>query len=105
MHRPSNAATRRRNALRVVLAVGAGFGFTTAVTGLFAAGLPLAFGMDRAEAALLCSMLGFLLYLGVLLWAFTEPRLARVGAVLGGGGIAAFLLARGLGPAAALAGG
>ncbi len=105
MHQPSIAAARCRIALRVLLAVCAGFGFSTAVSGLFAVGLPLAFGMARAEAALLCAMSGFILYLGVLLWAFAEPRLTRVAVVLAGGGFAALVLARALAPAAVLAGG
>lgn len=93
-----------RVAPRVVLAVFAGFGFTTAVSGLGAVGLPLAFGMARSEAALLCSMLGFVLYLIVLLWAFAEPRLMRVALVLVGGGGAAWLLARALAPLAVQSG-
>ncbi len=104
----ATVATQRRIlpvVLRTVLAVLAGFGFSTAVSGLGAVGLPLAFGMARSEAALLCSMLGFILYLAVLLWAFAEPRLMRVALVLVGGGAAAWWLARALAPVASAAGG
>lgn len=86
---------------RIVLAVVAGFGFVTALAGLGAVVLPLVFGMARSEAALLCSMLAFVVYLVVLLWSFAEPRPSRIGLVLVGGALAAFTLARALAPTGA----
>ncbi len=41
--------------------------------------------MSRSDAVVLAAMLGFLLYLGLLLWAFAERRLSRLAIVLGGG--------------------
>lgn len=90
--------------LRSVLAVAGGFAFTTALAGLGAAGLARTLPLAASDAALLACMLGFIVYLLVLLWAFAEPRLGRVGLVLAGGGTAAYLLARTLAPASSLGG-
>lgn len=44
-------------------------------------------GIDRSETVVLMAMLGFILYLLVLLWGFAERRLPRLLAVtLGGAG-------------------
>ena len=40
-------------------------------------------GMERSEAATLGSMLGFVVYLGVMIWSFAEPALIRVALWLG----------------------
>lgn len=85
-------------ALRVIAAVAGGFGFTTAIVGLAAVVLPLVFGMARGEAVLLSTMLGFLLYLTVLLWAFAEQQAWRVWTVFLVGGAGAFGLSRWLAP-------
>lgn len=53
-------------------------------------GLLSLFGMSRPDAVVLSAMLGFVLYLGLLLWAFAERSLARLW-----GGVAAGLLACG----------
>lgn len=42
--------------------------------------------MDRAPAVLLASLLGFVLYTGMVLWAFHEQRLRRVSAMRLGAG-------------------
>lgn len=84
--------------LRVVGAIGGGFAFTTAAVALAAVVLPLAFGMARGEAVLLSTMLGFVLYLVLLLWAFAERRLWLVWGVFSGGGLAVFWLAQRLAP-------
>lgn len=39
--------------------------------------------LSRSESVVLAAMLGFVLYLMVLLWAFAERRLWRVALVLG----------------------
>src|SRR5918998_20086 len=53
---------------------GGGYALAAGLVALLAAGLPWT-GMARAEAAVLAGMLGILLYLGLLLWAFAERRL------------------------------
>ncbi|MEY4544228.1 MAG: hypothetical protein RL685_423 [Pseudomonadota bacterium] len=78
---------------RSVAAVLGGYAFSAACVALFAVGLPLS-GMARSEAVLLASMLGFLLYLGAILWAFSERRLDRVWLVLAGGAVVAYGLMR-----------
>lgn len=70
--------------LRVIGAVLGGYVFSAALVALLAAGLPLA-GLPRSEAVVSAAMLGFVLYLLVLLWAFSVRSLARLWAVLAGG--------------------
>jgi hypothetical protein len=84
--------------LHVIGAVGGGFACTTALVALAAVALPLITGMARSEAALLSAMLGFIVYLVLLLWAFAERRLWLVWAVFLGGGAAAFWIAQRLAP-------
>ena len=50
----------------------------------------------RSEAVVLAAMLGFVVYLVVLLWAFAERSLARLAAVVLAGAAAAHGLAYGL---------
>ncbi|MCP1999794.1 hypothetical protein [Nitrobacter winogradskyi] len=52
--------------------------------------------MPRSEAVVLASMLGFIIYLVLLLWSFAERRLWRLGYVL------AFLAGSGFGFASLL---
>lgn len=83
---------------RVAAAILGGFALTTALAALSAVALPLAFGMQRSEAALLSAMLGFIVYLVLLLWAFSAPSLTRVWTVMAVGAAAAFTLAKVLAP-------
>lgn len=69
---------------RIVLAVAGGYGLTVAVTMVLAR--LLSGVVERMDAVVTAALLAFLVYLLVLLWAFAEPRLARLWAVLGGGG-------------------
>ncbi len=73
-------------------AVLGGYAFSAALVALLALALPLAVGMPRSEAVLLASMLGFLIYLALLIWAFAERRLWRVWVRLGAGTTTALLL-------------
>lgn len=66
-----------RTTLGALFALIAGYALSAAVSTGLALALPRALGMSRAEAVVLSSMLGFLLYLALLLWAFTTPTLAR----------------------------
>ncbi|MEM1096270.1 MAG: iron uptake protein [Bacteroidota bacterium] len=68
---------------RVLLAVVGGYLLTEAVVSLLAAMLA-AVGMVRSEAVVLSMMLGFVIYLLLLLWAFAERRLLRLWIVFGG---------------------
>lgn len=67
--------------LRISGAVLGGYAFSAALVAL-AAFVLMFIGMARSEAVVLASMLGFVLYLGVLLWAFSVRSLARLWAVL-----------------------
>lgn len=88
MHIAGSASSRYIGVLlRAGLAIGGGFAFTTAIAGLLAVGLPLAFGMARGDAMLASAMAGFLIYLGAIVWAYTMPPLRRVAAVFLGGGV------------------
>ncbi|MEO5660602.1 MAG: iron uptake protein [Polaromonas sp.] len=71
-------------ALRVSGAVLGGYVFSASLVALLAAALPYA-GMARSEAAASAAMLGFALYLLVLLWAFSVRSLARLWAAVAGG--------------------
>jgi hypothetical protein len=63
--------------LRVFAAVFGGYWLSAAAVAW--GGRALAFvGMDRAEAVVLAAMLGFVVYLLVLLWAFAVQRLRWV---------------------------
>ncbi|MCK2096028.1 hypothetical protein [Thauera aromatica] len=80
----TTVAARRHGAIavRVLTAVGGGYACSAAAVAVLAALLALA-GIPRGQAAVAAALGGFPLYLGVLLWSFTAPRLARVGIVLG----------------------
>ena len=76
------------NAVRLALVAVGGYWVAAAVASAAAAALSLL--LDRSEAVVLMAMLAFLVYLALLIWAFAEPRLARLWWVLGVGGSAAF---------------
>ncbi len=79
---PSPAAWRV--ALRVAGGLGGGYAFTAALVSLLSAALTLA-GQARSEAVVLAAMLGFVVYLLVLLWAFSMRSLLRLWTALAGG--------------------
>ncbi|MDO8372947.1 MAG: PepSY domain-containing protein, partial [Polaromonas sp.] len=64
-----------RIVLRLIAALPGGYAFTAALVALLAAALPL-LGLARSEAVVSAAMLGFVLYLLVLLWAFSVRSLA-----------------------------
>lgn len=66
-----------RLVVRIVGAVAGGYALTSIVTVLLALVLVL-FGLSRSEATVLAMMLGFLVYLLVLLWAFSVQSLATL---------------------------
>lgn len=65
---------------RLLALVGGGYFLSAALVALGAAGLA-GLGMMRSEAVVLMSMLGFAIYLLVLIWGFAERNLARLLAV------------------------
>ena len=75
--------SRRGNlALRVIAAIAGGYACTVALASAGAQLLVLYGGMARSEAVILTAMLGFILYLALLIWSFSEPRVWRVWAIL-----------------------
>lgn len=82
--------------LRVLSAVAGGYFLVAAAVPLAAAGLAAAGAMVRSEAVALCSMLGFVAYLLLLLWAFAQRQLWRVCLVTLGGAALAQAALRGL---------
>lgn len=71
---------------RVLSALLGGYVFTWGFSSLGIAGLA-ALGVDFHEAETGVLMLAFLVFLGVFLWAFASSSVARVWAVLAGGGV------------------
>jgi hypothetical protein len=92
---PDRGRRRRAGLLltaRILAAVIGGYFLSAALVALSAAGLA-GLGMDRSEAVVLMAMLGFLIYLLVLIWAFAERSLPRMLAVTLGGAALAHALA------------
>ncbi|MEY4544345.1 MAG: hypothetical protein RL685_540 [Pseudomonadota bacterium] len=83
----------RRVVLRFLLAFVGGYGFSAAASSALASLFALA-GVVRAEAAVFASMLGFLVYLVVLLWAFAARSPRRVALLLLGGSACAYGVAQ-----------
>jgi len=82
-HAPSHLWSRRGSlALRVVAAIGGGYACTVALASASAQLLVLYGSIARSEAVILSAMLGFILYLVLLIWSFSEPRVWRVWALL-----------------------
>jgi hypothetical protein len=74
-------APAARVVLRVLGAVGGGYALSAALVALLSAALPLT-GLARSEAVVLATTGGFVIYLLLLLWAFSVRSLARLWAVL-----------------------
>jgi hypothetical protein len=86
-------------AVRVLLAIIGGYTASAGLTALIAIALSVATPLPRSESVLLASMLGFIVYLVLLLWGFAERRLWCLGFVLaflaGGGFGSAYLMGSG----------
>ena len=67
-------------AARTLTAIVGGYAAAAASVSLVARIAPI----DRAEATIWAMTLSFLVYAGLLLWAFHETRLARVAGVIWG---------------------
>lgn len=70
-------------ATRAAVAVAGGYALTAVGVVALAAVLARC-GMAASEAVVTAGMLGFMAYLGVLLWALACPSLLRLGCVLSG---------------------
>jgi hypothetical protein len=68
---------------RTALAIVGGYLGTSAIIAALAMIAVAMVGMERSEAAALGSMLGFVIYLGVMIWSFAEPGLIRITLWLG----------------------
>ena len=86
-------------ALRITAAIGGGYACTVALASAGAQLLVLHGGMARSEAVILTAMLGFILYLVLLMWSFSEPRVWKVWALLLTGILIGTALSHGLAPA------
>ena len=83
---PALPSPRVQVVLRIAAAVLGGYAFCWGFIALFVAGT-FAAGMEFHDGEHLSSMLAMLLYGGLFLWAFVARSLARVWAVLLGGGV------------------
>ena len=73
--------------VRLVVAIGGGYAVSAGLAALAARALPATTAMPPREAVVLASMLAFLVYLGLLIWGFAEPSLARLCLILAAVGI------------------
>lgn len=78
--------------MRVIGAVGGGYAFAAAWVALFTVVLSFA-QIARSEAATAAALMGYLLYLAVLLWGFSVRSVTRLWALLASGTILASVLA------------
>jgi hypothetical protein len=78
--------------LRIFGAVLGGYAFSASVVALVSLALPHWLGLPRGEVAVGSGMFGFVLYLGILLWAFSERSVLRIWALLFWGAFANYWL-------------
>ncbi|OVZ55345.1 hypothetical protein CDO44_24325 [Pigmentiphaga sp. NML080357] len=89
---PATARYRASIALRGAVAIAGGYALAVAVGKLAALALPL----PRVDAVLAATMLAFVVYAWVALWAFRCASLARLSGVVAGFYGACLLLTHGL---------
>lgn len=82
-----------------MLVVLGGYVAAAGIVAVLSATLPFT-GLPRIDSVVLASMLGFVIYLVLLLWGFAERRLIRLAAIqallaAGGFGLASFIGAGG----------
>ena len=78
--------------LRVIGSVGGGYAFTATLVALLSAALSRA-EISRSEAVTAAALMGFVLYLVVLLWGFSVRSVTRLWALLASGTALASALA------------
>jgi hypothetical protein len=95
-----NAHRRIGIAVRALTATIGGYALTAAATALLAVLLAGPLTMQRADAAIIATMLSFAIYACAALWAFAAPSAQRAfGAMLALGGLlTGVLLLQGHGP-------
>lgn len=76
-----------RIVLRLLAAIGGGYAVASGLAALTAVILFVTGGLPRSEAVILASMLAFLFYLALLLWAFAERSLLRLCSMLAVAGV------------------
>ncbi|GKT20768.1 iron uptake protein [Acidovorax sp. SUPP3334] len=81
----STAASRLHVVSRIAAGMLGGYAFTWGFVGL-CIGLLFAAGMPFHDAEAMGYIVGFIVFLGAFLWAFSDSRLWRVWLVLAGGG-------------------
>ncbi|TAJ84314.1 hypothetical protein [Reyranella sp.] len=90
----------RQQSLRIVLrllaAIGGGYAVAAGLAALTAVILFVTGGLPRSEAVILASMLAFIFYLALLLWAFAERSLLRLCSMLVAAGVVSWGAAIGL---------
>jgi hypothetical protein len=90
-----SAFANGRMAVRTLTAIVGGYAAAAGSVSLLARIAPI----DRAEATIWAMTLSFLVYAGLILWAFHERRVTRVVAVIWGLAIASTISLWMLGPA------
>jgi hypothetical protein len=88
---------------RILLGIFGGYAASAAASAVLGLALYRLCGFDRAEATVLCAMLGFGFYLFALLWAFTTRALGRVAVVFCSSGLLGFAVVRWLSHESAIA--
>lgn len=81
---------------RVFATIAGGYAATVGMVAFASVLLTLCFGMQRSEAMTLMTMIGFIGYAIVVVWGFSEKRLARLWVVLVAVAIGSHLAAIGL---------
>ena len=71
-----------RIVLRLLAAIGGGYAVAAGLAALTAVILFVTGGLPRSEAVILASMLAFVIYLVLLIWAFAERSLLRLCSML-----------------------
>ncbi|MEM8766628.1 MAG: hypothetical protein AAGE43_04240 [Pseudomonadota bacterium] len=74
-------------ALRCLIVIFGGYALTSGLVALSGQALH-ELGLPLGESVLLVTMLGFLLYLAIIIWGFADPRLPRVVLFIGVGSLA-----------------
>lgn len=76
--------------VRLAAAIGGGYAVSAGMAALMAVTLPSLGLLPRSEAVVLASMLAFLIYLVLLLWAFAERRLMKLCLIMAVAGAASW---------------
>ena len=77
-------STTLRMTSRILAVIGGGYAATIGVVALASVLLAMLFGMQRSEAVVLMTMIGFVGYTAIIIWGFAEQQLSRLWTVLGG---------------------